>query len=237
MKKILVIEDEPNILELVLYNLTGNGYLGIGAPDGASGIKLIEKEKPDLILLDIMVPFKDGFEILKELREKGNNTPVIMVTAKADEQDRVKGLDWGADDYITKPFGVRELLARIKAVLRRYEDNQPIDVVSLEKEEGQIITIEDLKIDNQNFNAKIYETELPLTVKEFELLYYLVSNRGKTLSRNQLLDKVWGMEYMGETRTVDVHIRHLRKKLSDASRDKDMGEYIETLRGRGYRFK
>ncbi len=237
MKKILVIEDEPNILELILYNLSSNGYKGIGATDGTSGLKLIEHERPDLILLDIMVPFKDGFEILKELREKGNNTPVIMLTAKADERDRVKGLDWGADDYITKPFGVRELLARIKAVLRRYEDNSPKDFIHDEEEESPEMVIDSLRIDGSNFNATVHGKELPLTVKEFELLHYLVINRGKTLSRNQLLDKVWGIEYMGETRTVDVHIRHLRKKLSDASIDKDMGEYIETLRGRGYRFR
>lgn len=229
MKKILIIEDEPNIRELVLYNLNANGYEGIQAEDGYLGMAIIHKEKPDLILLDIMLPGKNGYDICKELREEGNNTPVIMLTAKTEEIDKVLGLEFGADDYISKPFGIRELMARIKAVLRRYASS------SEELVQGEhIIRIDDLEINIPRHQVKVVDTLIDLTLKEFELLCYLAENRGHVLTRDQLLDKVWGIDYVGETRTVDVHIRHLRKKLSE---NQDESRYIETIRGKGYKIK
>ncbi|MEG0829029.1 MAG: response regulator transcription factor [Anaerovoracaceae bacterium] len=229
MKKILIIEDEPNIRELVLYNLTTNGYEGIEAEDGYMGITMVHKEKPDLILLDIMLPGKNGYDICKELREEGNNVPIIMLTAKTEEIDKVLGLEFGADDYISKPFGIRELMARIKAVLRRTEAR---DKVMEQKEE--ILKIDDLEINVDRHQVKIQDEEIKLTLKEFEVLCYLAENRSHVITRDQLLDKVWGIEYVGETRTVDVHIRYLRKKLE---REGDEEKYIETIRGKGYKIK
>ena len=227
MKKILIIEDEPNIRELILYNLQANGYEGMEAEDGIMGITMVHTEKPDLILLDIMLPGKNGYDICRELREEGNKTPIIMLTAKTEEIDKVLGLEFGADDYISKPFGIRELMARIKAVLRRYENvaNQPAS-------SGEhILRIDDLEINIERHEVKVGGKTVELTLKEFELLAFLAENRGHVLTRDQLLDKVWGIEYAGETRTVDVHIRYLRKKLGHED------QYIETIRGKGYKLK
>lgn len=229
MKKILIIEDEPNIRELVLYNLKTNGYEGIAAEDGIMGITMVHKEKPDLILLDIMLPEKNGYDICRELREEGNNTPIIMVTAKTEEVDKVLGLEFGADDYISKPFGIRELMARIKAVLRRYE------ATAEQADMGEtVISVDDLCINVERHEVKKGAKHIELTLKEFELLKYLVENRGHVFSRDQLLNNVWGIDYAGETRTVDVHIRHLRQKLSDGEGEE---QYIETIRGKGYKVR
>lgn len=227
MKKILIIEDEPNIRELVLYNLQANGYNGIEAEDGIMGITMVHTEKPDLILLDIMLPGKNGYDICRELRGEGNNTPIIMLTAKNEEIDKVLGLEFGADDYISKPFGIRELMARIKAVLRRYENvvHEPASASE------HILKIGELEINIERHQVTVNGQNIELTLKEFELLSYLAENRGHVITRDQLLDKVWGIEYAGETRTVDVHIRYLRKKLGDEDK------YIETIRGKGYKLK
>lgn len=227
MKKILIIEDEPNIRELILYNLKTNGYDGIAAEDGIMGITMVHREKPDLILLDIMLPGKNGYEICRELRDEGNNTPVIMITAKTEELDKVMGLEYGADDYISKPFGIREMMARIKAVLRRYEIT-----TELSSAEDTVIIIDDLKINVERHEVKVGDRSVELTLKEFELLKYLAENRGRVFTRDQLLNSVWGIDYAGETRTVDVHIRHLRQKLSYGKNDE---QYIETIRGKGYK--
>jgi len=227
MKKILIIEDEPNIRELVLYNLQANGYEGIEAEDGIMGITLVHTEKPDLILLDVMLPGKNGYDICRELRAEGNNTPIIMLTAKNEEIDKVLGLEFGADDYISKPFGIRELMARIKAVLRRYENTVRERTSTAE----HILQIGDLEINIERHQVTVNGQSVDLTLKEFELLSYLAENRGHVITRDQLLDKVWGIEYAGETRTVDVHIRYLRKKLGDEDK------YIETIRGKGYKLK
>lgn len=229
MKKILIIEDEPNIRELILYNLKTNGYDGIASEDGIMGITMVHREKPDLILLDIMLPGKTGYEICRELRDEGNNTPIIMITAKTEEVDKVMGLEYGADDYISKPFGIRELMARIKAVLRRYEATADLGGSS-----DTVISVGDLSINVECHEVKIRERSIDLTLKEFELLRYLVENRGHVFTRDQLLNSVWGINYAGETRTVDVHIRHLRQKLSDGDNDE---QYIETIRGKGYKVK
>jgi two-component system alkaline phosphatase synthesis response regulator PhoP len=222
MQKILIIEDEPNIRELVVYNLNQNGYQGMEAEDGLAGISMVRSEHPDLILLDVMLPGKNGYDICKELRAEGLKTPIIMLTAKNEEIDKVLGLEFGADDYISKPFGIRELMARIKAVLRRYENNT--------EQEGT--RIGDLVINTESHEVKLGGKTLELTLKEFDLLRVLAENRGRVMTRDQLLDKVWGFEYIGETRTVDVHVRYLRKKLGDEDNE---GKYIQTIRGMGYK--
>ncbi|NLD19097.1 MAG: response regulator transcription factor [Clostridiales bacterium] len=232
MKKILIIEDEPNIRELILYNLKTNGYDGIDAEDGIMGITMVHRERPDLILLDIMLPGKSGYDICKELREEGNNTPIIMITAKTEEIDKVLGLEFGADDYISKPFGVRELMARIKAVLRRYEVTADVQGAK-----DDTISIGDLRINSSHHEVMICDKRIVLTLKEFELLKYMAENRGMVFTREQLLNSVWGIDYVGETRTVDVHIRHLRKKLSDGSEGNNEEEYIVTIRGKGYKIR
>lgn len=226
MKKILIVEDEDNIRELVTYNLKANGYQPIEAADGISGITMVYREKPDLILLDLMLPKKDGYEICRDLRAEGNNTPIIMLTAKSEEFDKVLGLEFGADDYLTKPFGIRELMARIKAVLRRYDSSN--------SESIEEIIEGDLRIIPEMHKVYRKDKEIELTYKEYELLYFLVRNKGHVYRRDELLDKVWGIDYVGETRTVDVHVRYIRKKLGT---DDEKYKYIETVRGRGYLFK
>ena len=228
MKKILIIEDEPNIRELILYNLKTNGYDGIAAEDGIMGITMVHREKPDLILLDLMLPGKSGYDICKELREEGNNVPIIMITAKTEETDKVTGLESGADDYISKPFGIREMMARIKAVLRRYE---AVQGVSLDGGDT-VISVDDLKMNVERHEVTVAGKQVDFTLKEFELLKYLLEHRGHVFSRDQLLNNIWGIDYAGETRTVDVHIRHIRQKLYDGKNEE---HYIETIRGKGYK--
>jgi Response regulators consisting of a CheY-like receiver domain and a winged-helix DNA-binding domain len=235
MQKILIIEDEPNIRELVLYNLNQNGYEGIGAEDGLLGLAMARSEMPDLILLDIMLPGKNGYDICRELRAEGSKTPIIMLTAKNEEIDKVLGLEFGADDYISKPFGIRELMARIKAVLRRYEnsaDQEGNGTGSGNPAGTPGIVIGDLAINIDSHEVRLAGKLLELTLKEFDLLRVLAENRGRVMTRDQLLDKVWGFEYIGETRTVDVHVRYLRKKLGDEDNE---GKYIQTVRGIGYK--
>lgn len=228
-KKILIIEDEPNIRELVLYNLKTGGYEGIAAEDGIAGITMVQREKPDLILLDIMLPGKTGYEICRELREEGDETPIIMLTAKTEESDKVTGLECGADDYISKPFGIRELMARIKAVLRRYEVTSEAGGAR-----DTVIAADDIVMNVERHEVLVAGRPVELTLREFELLRYLIENRGRVFSREQLLHNVWGINYAGETRTVDVHIRHLRQKLADGDNEE---KYIQTIRGKGYKVR
>ncbi|OPJ56870.1 response regulator transcription factor [Alkalithermobacter paradoxus] len=226
-KKILIVDDEEHIVELLKFNLSSQGYEVDVAYDGLDGFVKMREMKPDLVLLDIMIPSIDGFEVLKKVRsdKEIKNTPVIMLTAKNMEEYKIEGLQIGADDYITKPFSVKELLARVNAVLRRYNVN---------KDEANEVVVGDIKIDLENYEVTKGGVKLDLTLKEFELLKILAENRGKVLSRNLLLDKIWGYEYFGETRTVDVHIRHLRKKIEDEDKNP---KYIETIRGVGYKLK
>ncbi|WP_303871616.1 winged helix-turn-helix domain-containing protein [Acetobacterium wieringae] len=228
MKKILIIEDELNIYELIKFNLETHGFEVDGVQDGAQAIAKILEVLPDLIILDLMLPGKDGISICREIR--ANNVisyiPIIMLTAKSEEFDKVLGLEIGADDYITKPFGVKELCARVKAVLRRTE-------ILLSKEDEAIV-VGDLQIDPKAFEVYQNGEKLSLTLKEYELLVFLAKHRGQVLTRDQLLDQIWGFDYYGETRTVDVHIRYLRKKIEEQSEDGK--KYIETVRGVGYRF-
>ena len=225
---ILVIDDEEHIVELLKFNFNLKGYNVESAYDGVEGVEKAKLFKPDLILLDRMLPNMDGIDVLKQIRVDENlkTVPVIMLTAKNMEKDKIEGLEKGADDYITKPFSIKEVLARVTAVTRRYS--------KFEDEENKTISLGELKIDLLNFEALKSDAKLDLTLKEFELLKLLVLNKDKVVSRNTLLNEVWGYEYFGETRTVDVHIRNLRKKLED---DDKNPKYIETIRGIGYRAK
>lgn len=225
-EKILVVDDEDHIVELISYNLMNSGYKVITANNGIDAVKLAKEEKPKLMLLDLMIPGLDGYDVCKSIRSDNEtkDISVIMLTAKGEELDKILGLELGADDYMTKPFSIRELLARIKAVLRRTKSIGGSEEVF--KTNGIII----------NFDRRevlISDKKIDLTLKEFELLEILVKNRGKILTRETLLDKIWGYEYVGETRTVDVHIRYLRKKIEV---DDKNPKFIETIRGVGYRF-
>lgn len=224
MKKILIIEDELNIFELIKFNLEAQGFEVAGVHEGINAVEKIVELKPDLIVLDLMLPGKDGLTICREVRADKNLSyiPVIMLTAKSEEFDKVLGLEMGADDYMTKPFSVKELYARVKAVLRRTE--------MIKSSDTEEITVGSLRILPGSFEVYKNGKKLSLTLKEYELLLYLANNKNKVLTRDQLLDEIWGYEYYGETRTVDVHIRYLRKKIED-----DQEKYIETVRGVGYR--
>lgn len=226
-KKVLIVEDDASISELIRFNLEDNGYSVLVAEDGKTGLDLAMKEIPDLLVLDIMLPVMDGIDVANRLRnhKETKDIPILMLTAKSSEIDKIIGLEIGADDYMTKPFSVRELMARIKAVLRRYVATRSDNVTEKVIKAGGI-TIDDEKHEVSR-NGKPYQ----LTLKEYELLRILAINRGKVLSRNVLLDEVWGYDYFGETRTVDVHIRHLRSKIEDDEYDR----MIETVRGVGYR--
>ena len=221
MKKIFCVEDDMNIRELIEYTLKQAGFEAFGFECAADFYSALEKDLPDLILLDIMLPDKDGLEILKELKEnkKTEKLPVIFLTAKSDRLDTVKGLDRGADDYITKPFDILELVSRINAVLRRIPQNK----------KSRSIFYENIKMDTDRRCVFVDDKEVTLTYKEFELLYYLIANKGMVLTRDQIMNEVWGTYFEGESRTVDVHIRTLRQKLGRA------GEYIETVRNVGYK--
>ncbi len=220
---ILAVDDEVHILELISFNLKSAGYNVVTALTGEEALKRCEVEKPSLVLLDIMLPGIDGLEVCRRLKgdHSTSNIPIIMLTARGDEVDKILGLELGADDYITKPFSVRELAARVKSLLRRVAPQQ--------ESEPQTLRCGDIMIDITNYEAFKGSEKLSLTLKEFELLKVLVLSRGKVLTRDFLLDRIWGYEYYGETRTVDVHIRHLRQKLGEEP-------YIETVRGVGYRF-
>lgn len=226
MAMILVVDDEELIQELLRFNLEKEGYQVLTAFDGAQALNVIEESRPDLVLLDIMLPGMNGLEVCNQLRlnPKFRDLPVIMLTAKGEEIDKVVGLEIGADDYLTKPFSPRELLARIRARLRRLK---PV-------EEENVLLRGDLRIDLDRFRVSIRGEEVELTPKEFELLRVLSAHPGKVYSRDELLERVWSYEYAGDTRTVDVHVRHLRQKVE---KDPSNPEYIETLRGIGYRLK
>jgi two-component system alkaline phosphatase synthesis response regulator PhoP len=224
---IAIVEDEPNIRGLLSFNLQAAGFAAEEYETGEAALPGILASPPDLLLLDLMLPGMDGIEVCRRIRssETARHTPIIMLTARGEEFDRVLGLEIGADDYITKPFSMREVIARIKAVLRR-SDRQDAS------QADTLLTAGDLVIDKERRIVTKSGTELAMPMKEFDLLRYLLENRGKVLTREQLLDHVWGYDYIGETRTVDVHVRHLRLKVED---DPDSPTLIETVRGIGYR--
>ena len=228
--KILVVEDELAISTLLQYNLKQAGYEVIQAFDGQEGLNRAVAELPDLILLDLMLPKKDGMEVCKELRIQKIGTPIIMLTAKDDESDKVLGLELGADDYMTKPFSPREVVARVKAVLRRSKVQEQTTEVEREK----TYHIGALSVYPDRFEATLDGKELEFTPKEFELLVYLLDNKNRVLTRDQLLSAVWHYDFAGDTRIVDVHISHLRDQIEENSRKP---KFIKTIRGLGYKFE
>ena len=230
-KKILIVDDESSIVTLLQYNLDQAGYLVITANDGQEAYDLALSEKPDLILLDLMLPKMDGMEVCKALRMQKVNIPIIMLTAKDDEFDKVLGLELGADDYMTKPFSPREVTARVKAVLRR---SNPTSDEAARKHQGDSLEFGPLRIYPDRFEAFLRDEVLEFTPKEFELLVYLMENKNRVLTRDQLLSAVWNYDFAGDTRIVDVHISHLREKIEENSR-KPM--FIKTIRGLGYKFE
>ncbi len=231
-EKILVVDDEKTLQETLSYNLIKQGYEVVSASDGLSAIHIARQEHPDLIILDIMLPGMDGLEVCRILR-KEMNTPVIMLTARDDEIDRVVGLEVGGDDYLTKPFSMRELIARVKAMLRRahiiLEEFQPVEVRS-----SKLIQFGDLRIDQDRREVHLSDRLVPLKPKEFELLLYFAHNPRIVISRETLLQKVWGWDYLGESRTVDVHMSWLREKLELNPQNPTR---LVTVRGAGYRFE
>ena len=224
-KWIYYVEDDTSIRELVLYALKTAEFQVMGFENAASFYKRMKEQQPDLILLDIMLPDEDGVSILKKLKSRPDteNIPVIMMTAKSSEYDKVLGLDSGADDYITKPFGVMELISRVKAVIRRSDRSKG--------SAGEVLKIGELVLDEQKHEVYARGQEVSLTFKEFELLSYLMKNRGLVLSRDKILNTIWDYEYEGESRTVDVHIGSLRQKLGTC------GDFIKTIRGIGYKIE
>ena len=221
--KILLVEDDAMLRETLAYNLTKSGYVVFTAADGVTALEMAKETEPDLVLLDLMLPELDGLSVCRALREQ-RNVPIIMLTARTGEVDKIVGLDAGADDYVTKPFSLGELLARVRAALRR----APQAIVSDKLISG------DLSLDLISRRAMLGDRELPLSPKEFSLLAELMRNRGAVLSRDLLLTRVWGFDYYGDARTVDVHIRWLREKIEA---DPSHPERIQTVRGIGYRFE
>ncbi len=229
-KTILIVEDDANLLDVVRHNLVREGYEVAAARDGETGLELARTRTPDLILLDIMLPGLNGLEVCRILR-KETSVPILMLTARADEIDKVVGLEMGADDYVTKPFSLRELLARVKAMLRRSE----LVREEAERSEGsgrEVIQVGDLSIDAGRHIASRNGAEIPLTPKEYDLLLLLAQNPRRAFTRDYLLDKVWGYEFGGDTRTVDVHVHWLRQKIED---EPGRPTRLLTVRGVGYK--
>lgn len=222
MAAILVVDDERNIIDLAEMYLTKDGYEVLRAGDGQEALAMIQRQRPDLVVLDIMLPKLDGWEVCRRLRSEGDHTPVIMLTARDDDVDKIVGLEMGADDYMTKPFNPRELVARVKAVLRRAEGPGPAA--------GKPVSIGDVVIDLERREVTVAGQAMSLRAKEFDLLAHFGQHAGLVLSREQLLDAVWGYDFYGDTRTVDVHVAHLRNKLAGSENVE-----IETVWGIGYK--
>jgi DNA-binding response OmpR family regulator len=241
-RKILVVDDEAVLVDTMAYNLEQAGYQVITAADGSSALEAARRESPDLIILDIMLPEMDGVEVCRQLRRENNTvtTPIMMLTAKGDEIDKVVGLEVGADDYVTKPFGRRELLARVRALLRRAdypstsEERVVQDTIVDVPRSNRELVAGPLRIDLAGRRVNCRGNELDLQPKQFDLLVYLVRNRGTVLTRDQLLHNVWGYDYAGDTRTVDVHVRWIREKLEE---DPANPHLVQTVRGVGYVFR
>lgn len=254
MKKVLIVDDEQSILTLLKYSLEKEGYEVIQAEDGQAGLELAMNNQLDFIILDLMLPKMDGMDVCKNLRQNKINTPILMLTAKDDELEKIIGLELGADDYMTKPFSPREVLARMKAILRRASYAAPVVAVNEENgieakhkitltkdsvgnfkdEDVEIIKAGDIEIHVNDYVVYVRGESIEMTPKEFELLTYMARRVNRTLSREQLLQKLWRFDYAGETRIVDVHVSHLREKIE---LDTKNPEYIITVRGFGYKFE
>ena len=223
--KILVVDDDNNISELLKVYFTNEGYEVKTASDGVEGISFFKMYEPDIVLLDIMLPKKDGWQVCREIREMSSK-PIIMITAKGEVFDKVLGLELGADDFLVKPFDMKELSARVKAVLRRYQAHTNQD-------DDEVVKFENIEISRQKYELKLKGKSVDIPPKELELLYFLASNYNRVFTRDQLLDKVWGFDYLGDSRTVDVHVKRWREKLEGAS-DKWI---LKTVWGVGYKFE
>lgn len=223
---ILIVEDEASIATLITYNLEQAGYETTVAKDGEQGLHLIEEQSFDFIVLDLMLPAIDGMEVCRRIRKRGNEIPILMLTAKSDEADKVSGLQSGADDYLTKPFSPKELIARIEAILRRTRREASTN--------KNYISIGALKVFPNKFQAFLHNKPLDLTKKECEVLIYLAEHKGEIISRDQLLHQVWGYDYTGDTRTVDMQVSRLRDKIEQDSKEP---QYIKTVWGIGYRME
>jgi DNA-binding response OmpR family regulator len=221
--KVLIIEDDPNILELITLYIEKEGFHAIGAEDGDMGLTQYYDESPDFIILDIMLPEMDGWEVCKEIRRDNRNIPIIMLTGKGESYDKIRGLEIGADDYVVKPFDPNELMARVKAVLRRSHINNTKETV----------TLPNLTVNLNEYRVIYKNNEIVMPPKEIELLYFLAQNTNQVFTRHQLLDKVWGYDYDGDSRTIDVHIKRIREKLEDES----SRWVLKTIRGIGYKFE
>ena len=232
MPKILIVDDEKSIVDILRFNLQKEHYETSCAYDGREGLRLAREENPDLILLDIMLPYMDGFEVCKKLREEGSSVPIIMITAREEETDKVFGLENGADDYITKPFSVRELMARVKANIRRVAAAAPAPAEQDPNAEN-VIRSRALVIDADRRSAYKNGEELELTQRAFEILLFLAKSPGRVVSRQEMMTEVWQYDYYGDLRTVDVAVRRLREKLEDNPADP---QYVITKRGAGYYF-
>ena len=231
-KTILIVDDEEPIIDLLKYNLGKEGYNILEASDGETGLKMAFEKKPNLILLDLMLPKIDGLTVCKRIRSSSLNIPIVMISAKSEEIDKILGLELGADDYITKPFSLRELIARVKANMRKGEVNKDL---GLEKEKNtekdKVIRIGDLYINLDKFEVRVNDKLIELTLREFEVLRYLANQPGQVVTREALLEKVWGYEYYGDIRTVDVTIRRIREKIEQ---DTSSPKLLITKRGVGY---
>ena len=229
-KKILVVDDEQSIVTLLQYNLEQAGFKVITASDGEEGITKAVDEGPDLVILDLMLPKVDGIDVCKTLRQRKIDVPIIMLTAKDEELDKILGLELGADDYMTKPFSPREVIARVKAILRRSSLRSSKNA----EREDEMIEIQDVIIYPEKHEVYCRGNKLELTPKEFELLLFLAKNKGRVHTRDQLLSSIWNYDFAGDTRIVDVHISHLREKIEEETRKP---RYIKTIRGLGYKFE
>lgn len=239
MKKVLLVDDEPSIVTLLAFNLEKDGYEVTTATDGAEGYRLAISNPFDFIILDLMLPSMDGMDICKRLRQEKFDTPIMILTAKDDELEKIIGLELGADDYMTKPFSPREVLARMKAILRRTNKAVPAEPVATAQPEPTEDETEKIEVGEITIFPQLYEVHvagelIEVTPKEFELLLYMAKRANRILSREQLLNAIWNFDYAGETRIVDVHISHLREKIE---KDTKNPQYIRTVRGFGYKFE
>lgn len=235
MRKVLIVDDDKNLLEVIKYNLVKEGYSVVLAENGTQAVETARQEKPDLIILDVMMPGLDGFEVCRILR-KEMSVPILMLSARTDEIDKVVGLELGADDYVSKPFSVRELLARVRATLRRGQSTERETLLNIPEEtkSHQILQGHGLEVDIDGHRVSLKGSILNLTPKEFDLLVFLMRYKGQVFSRDQLMEKVWGYAFDGSKRTVDVHIRWLRQKIED---NPETPKFLVTVFGFGYKFE